>query len=85
MKCDHCGYVEGNLSVKYYHRYGCNMCDRCIDKHNSIANGRDVDEYWNDEEAARDGLCEFPLPTKPIIQRNLKEEEDERKKRFKMV
>ena len=85
MKCDHCGYIEGNLSVEYYHRYGCNLCDRCIDKHNSVANGRDVDEYWTDEDAAKDGLCEFPFPTKPIIEKNLKEEIEERKRKYEKI
>lgn len=48
------------LDIKYRTAHNLVLCDRCIDKINSYKNGYDVDEYWTDEDAKKDGLPKFP-------------------------
>lgn len=72
MKCDFCGYDGyesgkdyggyGNAphNVKLYKHYKMNLCDRCVDKINSVRNGMDIDEYWEDCDAIEAGFKPFP-------------------------
>ncbi len=69
-KCEHCGFDNQNFGIKYYHRYGIVLCDRCIDKANSFNGGRNIDEYWTNKDAARDGFKPFPMPPPIIIEKN---------------
>ena len=46
--------------IKYRHQHRLILCDRCTDKLNSLMNGKDVDEYWEPEDAKKDGFPDFP-------------------------
>lgn len=62
-KCEFCGYEETTsptYAVKRYNHYDMKLCDRCVDKINSYHNGKDIDEYWEDDDAIRCGFEEFP-------------------------
>ena len=80
--CEHCGFDSQHFGIKYYHRYGMILCDRCIDKANSFSGGRDIDEYWTDEDAARDGFKPFPLPPPVIIEKNRTEAKNLRDSKY---
>ena len=68
-ECEHCKTEYSDelnwLAMRYYHRYSMVLCDRCIDKLNSIHNGQHIDEYWTDEDAKKDGLTKFPRKDLP--------------------
>lgn len=71
--CEFCGNTQVPLSseelyktefakscnTKYYHQHKMILCDRCVDKLNSLMNGKDVDEYWEPEYAKKDRFPEF--------------------------
>lgn len=72
--CEFCGNTQVPLSseelhnvkfakscnTKYYNQHKMILCDRCVDKLNSLMNGKDADEYWEPEDAKRDGFPDFP-------------------------
>ena len=70
-ECEHCHTKHTEemqwYGIKYYHRYGKVLCDRCVDK-------SDYDDCWSNEDAARDGICKFPLPAPVVIDKNLEEQ-----------
>jgi len=73
-RCEFCGNEQVPLSsdelykakfakscnTEYYHHHKLILCDRCVDKLNSLMNGRDADEYWEPQDAKRDGFPPFP-------------------------
>ena len=66
IACEHCGVDEritGNTLHRaiYYPRHNKFLCMRCVDKLNSLKNGKSVDEYWGKEDAKREGFPEFPM------------------------
>ena len=82
--CEHCGYdssiKDTAYNVRYYHRYGLALCDRCVDKSNY--NG---ENYWEDEDAARSGFpVPFKYPAPEVIEKNVEDLEQYKKdNRFK--
>lgn len=66
MKCQFCEIdsevTNNNLHEARYHRYlDLILCDRCTDKLLSCVNGRNINEYWTDEDAEKDGFPAFPF------------------------
>ena len=61
MRCKHCG------TTKWYNGYhmmiGKELCGRCTDKLLSLINDRDVDEFWTDSFALKEGMERFPMPS----------------------
>lgn len=91
VKCEWCGYdcskyVENEsifLSNEYRYAYDMILCDRCTDKFNSVANGRDVDEYWEERDAKRDKLPPFNYNMPEIDNKRLEEMDIYKKLRWK--
>jgi hypothetical protein len=90
VKCEWCGYdcskVDEEKTIflanKYRHRYGLILCDRCTDKFNSYSQGRDIDEYWEEEDAAKDNLPPFNYDMPPIDYERIEKHNEFRKKRY---
>ena len=60
-QCEFCGVVESEeIYVKYRSYFKLCLCDRCVDKLLSVANGRNVDEFWEEESASKFGYPDFP-------------------------
>lgn len=91
VKCEWCGYdcskeAEGKtifLSNEYRYIYDLILCDRCTDKFNSYANGRDIDEYWTPEDAAKDNLPPFNYNMPIIDKERIRKHNEYREKRYK--
>jgi hypothetical protein len=79
-RCEHCNtkYSEKLrwLGITYYHRYSMVLCDRCIDKLNSVHTGQHIDYYWTDRDAEKDGLTVFPRKNLPKYNHQNQVEED---------
>ena len=60
-KCQYCGTEK--CYPEYRHAIGMNLCMRCIDKLLSLINDRNVDEFWKDEYAIKEGLEKFVIPS----------------------
>lgn len=62
-KCKLCGVQPTEENQNYSQHYQFHndiLCDRCVDKLNSITNGRSIDEFWLDKDAIRHGYPPFP-------------------------
>jgi hypothetical protein len=64
-KCNWCGTKKCNPS--YHKLLERTLCMRCTDKLLSLINDRDVNEYWTDDFAIKEGLDKFPLPSDYVL------------------
>jgi len=60
MKCEFCGTTQDYGHVNYHSVLNGELCIRCIDKLLSWLHGRDIDEFWIEVDAIRNGFPPFP-------------------------